>query len=146
MTPRARAAAAALFALACACVHHPRRAELNVESKREALERCSHALRRRFANVLWSESERGLLFTDARLGGDDALSRTRAYVALTPGERGWEAEITVVEERLVETDLMGFPAAPRWEFARRDRALEEYLVAECERGVAGPASAPADRS
>ena len=116
-----------------ACVHHPRRVELQLSSRREALDVCDQALRRRFANVFWNDSERGLLSTDARFSGPDALTRSRAFIALSPGQFGWIAEVTVVEEKLVDRDFAGIPALPRWEYLRRDRVLEDYIASECER-------------
>ncbi len=133
-----RAVAAALLVLggAAACVHHPRRVELHTYSREEALRRCELALRTRFANVLQVDADLGRIRTDERYVEDANLRRSRAYVALTPGEFGWAAELTVVRERL-ETGGMGFSAAPaRWTFDGRDDLMEAYLAEEISLEVA----------
>src|SRR5262245_59992305 len=116
------------------------------------MRRCELALRLRFVNVFFSEASLGRLSTDDRYVPGDSITRARAYVALTPGEFGWAAEVTVLRETL-EADRSVFVApSARWVFAGRDHETEAFLAEEMERpfGAGSPflpesASRPASR-
>jgi hypothetical protein len=129
---RAVFACAALLAVQ-SCVHHPKRAELHTYSRADALERSRQALATRYNSVNVREADLGRLVTEDRYDRDDPPGRSRAYLALAPGEFGWGVEITVIRE-VLDTPAIGLPFEPpaRWAYDGRDREMEDYLAVALE--------------
>jgi hypothetical protein len=113
---------------ASACVHRPQRAELRTLSRDHALDLMSQAIRLRYDAVRLDEARLGRLQSSDRYESNDPPIRTRAYLALTPGELGWAVEITVVREELTGSPfrLEGPPAS--WTYMGRDRDMEKFLA------------------
>lgn len=147
-----RTALVIVILLSGACVHRPYRAECQATSFTGAVRGAESALRLRYANVYLDEAQLGRLRTDERYEAQSPTLRTRAYVAIAPGDAGWLAEITVIREKLQARtfDLGEAPAG--WVFDGRDAAMERFLAEalggwlQSARAVfvdSAPASAPA---
>lgn len=120
------------LALLASCVHRPVLAETGTSGRELAIRRCETALRSHFPNVFRIDGDGSRLRTDDRVDPDRVTRRTRAFVALQPGELGWAAEITIVKERLDYDEVDFFAPSARWVFDGRDRALERRIASEIE--------------
>ncbi|MFN0207422.1 MAG: hypothetical protein ACKVS6_14045 [Planctomycetota bacterium] len=138
--------------LLTSCAHQPRVAELHTKSREDALARCEQALRTRYATVSRNGYEYGCLQTDERYSEDPFVTRSRAFIVLTPGQHGWAAEITVLTERLDADSSIALSPSARWIAIGRDRAMEAHIQNAIEEWLpnapgafedAPPASAPA---